>query len=102
MNSDAPFTARAAFQNKTTDAIIIRAASRCGAAGGGIKGGVAYGATDDFSYNIVENPVHVRDLHATLLQLLGFDHQRLTFKWQGLDAKLTGVEPAKVVKAILA
>ncbi len=72
------------------------------AAGGGIKGGTVYGATDDFSYNITENPVHVRDLHATLLQLLGFDHQRLTFKWQGLDAKLTGVEPAKVVKDILA
>ncbi|MCE9611659.1 MAG: DUF1501 domain-containing protein [Chthoniobacter sp.] len=72
------------------------------AAGGGIKGGVVYGATDDFSYNIVENPVHVRDLHATLLQLLGFDHQRLSFKWQGLDARLTGVEPAKVVKELLA
>ncbi len=72
------------------------------AAGGGIKPGTVYGATDEFSYNIVENPVHVRDLHATLLQLLGFDHQRLTFKWQGLDAKLTGVEPATVVKAILA
>ena len=72
------------------------------AAGGGIKGGVAYGATDEFSYNIVENPVHVRDLHATLLQLLGFDHHRLSFKWQGLDAKLTGVETAKVVKDILA
>lgn len=72
------------------------------AAGGGIKGGVVYGTTDDFSYNIVENPVHVRDLHATLLQLLGFDHHRLTFKWQGLDARLTGVEPAKIVKDILA
>ena len=72
------------------------------AAGGGIKGGVVYGATDDFSYNIVENPVHVRDLHATLLQLLGFDHHRFSFKWQGLDARLTGVEPAKVVKALLA
>jgi hypothetical protein len=72
------------------------------AAGGGIKGGVVYGATDDFSYNIVENPVHVRDLHATLLQLLGFDHHRFSYKWQGLDARLTGVEPAKIVKALLA
>ncbi len=72
------------------------------AAGGGIKGGAVYGATDEFSYNIVENPVHVRDLHATLLQLLGFDHTRLSFKWQGLDARLTGVEPARVVKEILA
>ena len=72
------------------------------AAGGGIKGGTVYGATDEFSYNIVENPVHVRDLHATLLQLLGFDHSRLTFKWQGLDAKLTGTEAARVVKELLA
>ncbi len=72
------------------------------AAGGGIKGGVVYGATDDFSYNIIENPVHVRDLHATLLQLLGFDHRRLSFKWQGLDARLTGVVPANIVKGILA
>jgi hypothetical protein len=72
------------------------------AAGGGIKGGVVYGTTDDFSYNIVENPVHVRDLHATLLQLLGFDHHRFSYKWQGLDARLTGVEPAKIVKALLA
>jgi len=71
------------------------------AAGGGIKGGVVYGATDDFSYNIVENPVHIRDLHATLLQLLGFDHHRLTYKWQGLDARLTGVDPAKIIKDIL-
>ncbi|MCX6976533.1 MAG: DUF1501 domain-containing protein, partial [Verrucomicrobia bacterium] len=72
------------------------------AAGGGIKGGAVYGETDEFSYNITENPVHVRDLHATLLQLLGFDHQRFSFKWQGLDARLTGVEAAKVVQGILA
>ena len=71
------------------------------AAGGGIKGGTVLGDRL-FQLNIVENPVHVRDLHATLLQLLGFDHHRLTFKWQGLDAKLTGVEPAKVVKDLLA
>lgn len=71
-------------------------------AGGGVKGGVAYGETDDFSYNIVKDPVHVRDFHATVLQLLGFDHQKLTFKWQGLDAKLTGVDPARVVKELLA
>jgi hypothetical protein len=72
------------------------------AAGGGIKGGAVYGETDEFSYNITENPVHVRDLHATLLQLLGFDYQRFSFKWQGLDARLTGVDPAKVVQGILA
>src|SRR5204863_9992907 len=72
-------------------------------AGGSIKGGTIYGATDDFSYNIVENPVHVRDLHATILHLLGIDHKRFTVKSQGLDMKLTGVEAeAQVVKPLLA
>lgn len=71
-------------------------------AGGGIKAGSAYGETDDFSYNIVKDPVHVRDLHATLLYLFGIDHERLTFKFQGLDQKLTGVIPAKVVRGLLA
>jgi uncharacterized protein (DUF1501 family) len=71
-------------------------------AGGGIKGGTVYGETDDFSYNIVKDPVHVRDLHATVLHLFGIDHERFTVKHQGLDIKLTGVEPAKVVKGILA
>ncbi len=72
------------------------------AAGGGFHSGTSYGTTDDFSYNIVENPVHIRDLHATILHLFGIDHERFTFKTQGLDAKLTGVEAAKVVKGILA
>jgi hypothetical protein len=72
-------------------------------AGGGIKGGTIYGTTDDFSYNVVENPVHVRDLHATILHLLGIDHKRFTVKWQGLDVKLTGVEgEAQVIKPLLA
>ncbi len=71
-------------------------------AGGGIKPGITYGATDDFGFNIVENPVHVRDLHATILNQLGFDHEKLTFHRQGLDFRLTGVDPAKVVKALLA
>jgi len=71
-------------------------------AGGGIKGGMHYGKTDDFSYNVVENPVHTRDLHATMLHLLGVDHNRLTFRHQGLDQRLTGVEPARVVTDILA
>src|SRR6266478_4847615 len=70
-------------------------------AGGGIKGGVVYGSTDEMSYNIAENPVHVRDLHATILHQLGIDHEKLSFKYQGLDQKLTGVEPARVVKEIL-
>jgi len=71
-------------------------------AGGGIKGGQVHGETDEMSYNIVKDPVHVRDLHATLLATLGIDHERLTFKFQGLDQKLTGTEPAKVVKEIFA
>jgi uncharacterized protein (DUF1501 family) len=71
-------------------------------AGGGVKGGVVHGETDEFSYNIVRDPVHVRDLQATLLHCFGIDHERFTFKHQGLDQRLTGVEPAGVVKAILA
>jgi hypothetical protein len=71
-------------------------------AGGGIKGGLTYGATDDLGYRAVENVVHVRDLHATMLQLCGIDHRRLSFKYQGLDVRLTGVEPARVVKEVLA
>ena len=71
-------------------------------AGGGVKPGISHGNTDEFGYNAVEDIVHVRDLHATMLHQLGIDHQRLTFKTQGLDAKLTGVEPAKVIKEILA
>jgi len=72
-------------------------------AGGGVKGGTIYGQTDDFSYNIVENPVHVRDFHATILHLLGIRHDRFTVKYQGLDNRLTGVDqPAQVVKDLLA
>ena len=70
-------------------------------AGGGFKGGTVLGETDDFSYNITKDPVHVRDFHATVLHQLGFDHERFTFKSQGLDQKLTGVIPARVVKEIL-
>jgi uncharacterized protein (DUF1501 family) len=71
-------------------------------AGGGVEGGRVYGETDDMSYNITKNPVHIRDLHATLLHQLGIDHERLTYPFQGLDQRLTGVEPAKVVKDIIA
>ncbi len=70
--------------------------------GGGIKGGQTYGETDDMSYNITKNPVHIRDLHATILHALGIDHERMTYKFQGLDQRLTGVEPAKVVKDLFA
>lgn len=72
-------------------------------AGGGIKGGVVHGETDEFSYNIVKDPVHVRDFQATILNRFGLDDQRFTFKFQGLDQKLTGTEKkAVVVKDILA
>jgi len=71
-------------------------------AGGGIKGGTVYGETDEFSYNIVKDPVHVRDFHATILHLLGMNHERFTFKRQGLDMRLTGVEPTKIIKHLLA
>jgi len=60
-------------------------------AGGGIKPGISYGKTDDFGYNIVENPVHVHDLHATLMHLMGIDHERLSFRHQGRDFRLTDV-----------
>ncbi len=71
-------------------------------AGAGVKAGFEYGKTDDYCYNIVENPMHIRDLNATILNRLGINHERLTFKHLGLDEKLTGVEPARVVKEILA
>jgi uncharacterized protein (DUF1501 family) len=70
-------------------------------AGGGIKPGVEYGRTDDFCYNIAENPVHIRDLNATILHCLGIDHERFTFKHQGLQQRVTGVEPSRVVNEIL-
>lgn len=71
-------------------------------AGGPIKGGTTYGSTDDLGYHAVENVVHVRDLHATMLHLLGIDHEHFSVKFQGLDMRLTGVEPARVVKDIIA
>jgi hypothetical protein len=72
-------------------------------AGGGIKGGTVHGETDDFSYNIVKDPVHVRDLQATLMHQFGIDHDKFTYKYQGLDQKLVGTEnKAYVVKNILA
>jgi uncharacterized protein (DUF1501 family) len=71
-------------------------------AGGGIKGGQVYGETDEMSYNIVRNPIHIRDLHATILHALGLEHERLSYKFQGLDQRLTGVEPAKVVMDLFA
>ncbi len=70
-------------------------------AGGGVRPGMSFGATDELGYHAVENRVSVHDLHATLLHLLGIDHERFTYKFQGLDQKLTGVEPSRVVHEIL-
>ena len=70
-------------------------------AGGGIKGGITYGATDELGYAAIEKVTHVRDLHATMLQQFGIDHRRLTYKHQGLDFRLTGVQEAKVLKELL-
>jgi uncharacterized protein (DUF1501 family) len=71
-------------------------------AGGGVKKGYVHGETDDFSYNIVKDPVHVNDLNATILHCMGIDHARFGFKFQGLDQKLTGVESPKIVPELLA
>jgi len=71
-------------------------------AGGGIRPGIVHGETDDFSYNIVRDPVHINDLNATLLHCLGIDHRRFTFKSQGLDQRLTGVEESNVIPQLLA
>jgi arylsulfatase A-like enzyme len=70
-------------------------------AGGGIKPGITYGQTDDLGYQVVENPVHVHDLQATLLHLMGLDHTRLTFRFQGRDYRLTDVA-GEVVPGLIA
>ena len=71
-------------------------------AGGGVRGGTTYGTTDELGYAAEDNRVHVRDLHATMLHTLGIDHRKLAVKYQGLDFRLTGVEPARVLKEVLA
>jgi uncharacterized protein (DUF1501 family) len=71
-------------------------------AGGGVKPGISYGETDELGYAVVQNPVEVPDLHATILHLLGFDHHKLAYPFQGLDQKITGVNPARVIAEILA
>jgi len=71
-------------------------------AGGGVKSGIVHGETDDFSYNIVKDPVHVNELNATIMHCLGIDNQRFSVKFQGLDQRLTGVEGAKPVRELLA
>jgi uncharacterized protein (DUF1501 family) len=71
-------------------------------AGGGVKAGMTHGQTDEMGYEITKDPVEVRDLHATMLYLLGFDHHKLRYSFQGLEQKLTSVKPARVVAEILA
>jgi hypothetical protein len=71
-------------------------------AGGGVKRGFEFGETDDFSYNIARDPVHINDLNATILQCMGVDHTRLSYKFQGLDQRLTGVESPQVIRELLA
>jgi uncharacterized protein (DUF1501 family) len=70
--------------------------------GGGVKPGITHGQTDDMGYEIAKDPVEIRDFHATMLYLLGFDHHKLNYQFQGLDQKLTSVKPARVVAEILA
>ena len=70
-------------------------------AGGGVKPGLTYGETDDYGYNVVKDPVHVHDLHATLLHLFGIDHERLTYRFQGRRFRLTDVH-GRVISALLA
>jgi hypothetical protein len=71
-------------------------------AGGGVPPGMTYGKTDDFGYDIIENPVSIDDLNATILHLMGIDHNRLSIRHQGLDLKLTGVEGAQVIRDLIA
>jgi hypothetical protein len=69
-------------------------------AGGGIKPGASVGATDDFSYNVVEDPIHIHDVNATIMQTLGIDHTRLTYKYQGRHFRVTDVRGVVVKKAL--
>ena len=83
-------------------ATTIRARSRFGWPAAASKPGMTHGETDEMGYEIVKDPVEIRDLHATMLYLLGFDHHKLNYSFQGLDQKLTSVKPARVVAEILA
>lgn len=70
-------------------------------AGGGVKGGITHGQTNELGNEVAENPVEVRDLHATILHQLGIDHERLTYRFQGFDQRLTGVEEATVLRELI-
>jgi hypothetical protein len=71
-------------------------------AGGGVKPGFSYGETDPVGYDIAKDPVEVRDLQATMVRLLGFDHHKLSVPFQGLDQKITGVKPTRIVREVIA
>ncbi len=101
-SSAGPSIRKGACPTRTTAATITPAASPCGWPAAARGPGTIHGETDEFSYNIVKDPVHIRDFHATVLQLLGFDHRRFSYRYQGLDQRLTGVEPAQVIKQLLA
>jgi len=70
-------------------------------AGGGVKPGFSYGETDAVGFEIARDPVELRDLHATMLRQLGFDHHKLSYSFQGLDQKITGVKPARVIEELV-
>jgi len=70
--------------------------------GAGVRPGITYGETDEYSYNVVKDPVHVRDFNATILHCLGINHDKFTYRFQGLDQKLTSPVPASVVQGLLA
>lgn len=88
-------TCRALLKLRVTPRLPTVALSR-------VKPGIVHGATDEIGLRAVEKPVHVRDFHATILHLMGFDHEKLTFRHAGLDYRLTGVEESHVVKEVLA
>ena len=88
--------------SRTTAATTTRAASRCGWPAAASRAARSTARPTTSRYNIVKDPVHIRDFHATVLHLLGFDHERFTYRYQGLDQKLTGVEPARVVRELIA
>ncbi len=89
-----------AHRRRTTAATITRAASRCGWRAAASSRASTYGETDDFCYNVVKDPVHIHDLQATILQCLGIDHKRLTYKFQGRQFRLTDVH-GNVMKELL-
>ncbi len=91
---------RVVSRRSLTAAIITSAARTYWMAGGGVKAGYTHGETDDFSFGIVKDPVHMHDLHATLLHLMGIDHEKLTYRYQGVDFRLTDVS-GKIIRPLL-